>query len=194
LGLFTGDKLTAFTFSHSAQIDAIYTVYSATQIKAFFDSRGTDLQTKHNALIDDLALIINPTSGSIASINGVSNAGGDITLVGGASSTASAVITTDTAAKTITITPSVATTTLNNISMIGQALSLVSGPGSSSLTLNITADTAAQTITFTVNGTALPAAHAATHAVGNADDISLYYRCQFNGGTIYSYNNFGGAL
>jgi hypothetical protein len=41
----------AFTFTHAAQVDALYTVYNSTQIKAFFDSQATELKTNHNGVI-----------------------------------------------------------------------------------------------------------------------------------------------
>ena len=175
MGLFTGDKLTAFTFSHSAQIDAIYTVYSATQIKAFFDSRGTDLQTKHNVLIDDLALVVSPSNGAIATVNSMANAGGDIAITGGTATTTTVTVANNTATKTIAITADVATTSINGISMIGNNTTLQAGPGTSALTMGILTDTAARTITFTVNGTALPVGHAITHAPGASDSIETYY-------------------
>ena len=43
-----------FTFNHSSQIDAIYTQYTAQQIKALFDSRGDELRTALNLLITTL--------------------------------------------------------------------------------------------------------------------------------------------
>ena len=173
--VFTGDKLTAFTFSHSAQIDAIYTVYSATQIKAFFDSRGTDLQTKHNVLIDDLALVVSPSNGAIATVNSMANAGGDIAITGGTATTTTVTVANNTATKTIAITADVATTSINGISMIGNNTTLQAGPGTSALTMGILTDTAARTITFTVNGTALPIGHAITHADGASDSLSSYF-------------------
>lgn len=38
-------KPSAFTFLHANQVDALYTVYTATQIKTFFDSQATELRT-----------------------------------------------------------------------------------------------------------------------------------------------------
>lgn len=43
-----------FTFNHSDQQDAIYTDYTATQIKALFDSRGVELRTALNLLVNAL--------------------------------------------------------------------------------------------------------------------------------------------
>lgn len=43
-----------FTFKHSDQLDALYTQYTASQIKALFDSRGTELRTALNLLITTL--------------------------------------------------------------------------------------------------------------------------------------------
>lgn len=40
-----------FAFLHANQIDAIYTVYSSSQIKTFFDSQATELKTNHNGVI-----------------------------------------------------------------------------------------------------------------------------------------------
>lgn len=60
----TLQQMQPFTFSHSDQQDAIYTQYTAQQIKALFDSRGDELRTALNLLI--LAL---------SSTNGASNIG-----------------------------------------------------------------------------------------------------------------------
>ncbi len=43
-----------FTFKHSEQVDAIYTQYTAQQIKALFDSRGEELRIALNLLITAL--------------------------------------------------------------------------------------------------------------------------------------------
>ncbi len=43
-----------FTFNHSDQQDALYTEYTAQQIKALFDSRGDELRTALNLLINAL--------------------------------------------------------------------------------------------------------------------------------------------
>lgn len=40
-----------FAFLHSSQIDAIYTVYSSTQIKTFFDSQVEELRSNLNGII-----------------------------------------------------------------------------------------------------------------------------------------------
>lgn len=44
-----------FTFKHSSQIDALYTQYTANQIKSLFDSRGVELRTALNLLITALS-------------------------------------------------------------------------------------------------------------------------------------------
>lgn len=44
-----------FTFNHSDQQDALYSVYTATQIKALFDSRWEELRTALNLLINALS-------------------------------------------------------------------------------------------------------------------------------------------
>jgi hypothetical protein len=49
-----------FTFKHSEQTDALYTQYTAQQIKALFDSRGDELRVALNLLVDAL----NSTSGA----------------------------------------------------------------------------------------------------------------------------------
>lgn len=41
-------KMGNFTFLHANQIDALYTVYTSTQIKAFFDSQATELKSYLN--------------------------------------------------------------------------------------------------------------------------------------------------
>ena len=122
-------------------------------------------------MIDDLALVVSPTNGAIATVNSMANAGGDIIITGGTATTTTVSVANDTATKTVAITADVATTSLNGISMIGNNTTLQAGPGTSALTMGITTDTAARTITFTVNGTALPAAHASTHAPGETDTI-----------------------
>lgn len=43
-----------FTFKHSEQVDAIYTQYTAQQIKALFDSRGEELRIALNLLVSSL--------------------------------------------------------------------------------------------------------------------------------------------
>lgn len=47
-------KMQDFTFKHSEQQDAIYTEYTAQQIKALFDSQGAELRIALNLLIDAL--------------------------------------------------------------------------------------------------------------------------------------------
>lgn len=44
-------KLGAFTFLHADQIDALYTVYTSTQIKTFFDTQATEIQTYLNNVL-----------------------------------------------------------------------------------------------------------------------------------------------
>lgn len=58
------NQMDNFTFAHSNQQDAIYTQYTAQQIKALFDSRGDELRTALNLLIT-----------SLNSVNGASNIG-----------------------------------------------------------------------------------------------------------------------
>lgn len=48
------NQMQDFTFKHSDQQDAIYTQYTAQQIKALFDSRGDELRTALNILITAL--------------------------------------------------------------------------------------------------------------------------------------------
>lgn len=56
--------LTVFSFSHSDQIDALYTVKSSTQIKAAFDSRAIDVNTKVTAILTALASTTDGDSGA----------------------------------------------------------------------------------------------------------------------------------
>jgi hypothetical protein len=53
-----------FTFSHAAQQNDLYNVYSATQIKQHFDSRADELKTTINAIIDQLQAITDGDSGA----------------------------------------------------------------------------------------------------------------------------------
>jgi hypothetical protein len=48
-------QMNDFTFKHSDQLDAIYTEYTANQIKSLFDSRGVELRTALNLLITALS-------------------------------------------------------------------------------------------------------------------------------------------
>ena len=58
--------LTVFSFSHSSQIDALYTVLSSTQIKAGFDSRAIDVNGKVTAILTALASTTDSDSGADA--------------------------------------------------------------------------------------------------------------------------------
>jgi hypothetical protein len=44
-------RMGTFTFLHASQVDALYTVYTATQIKGFFDSQATELKTYANSTL-----------------------------------------------------------------------------------------------------------------------------------------------
>lgn len=58
--------LTVYTFNHSDQIDALYTVLSSSQIKAAFDSRAIDVNTKVTAILTALASTTDSDSGADA--------------------------------------------------------------------------------------------------------------------------------
>jgi hypothetical protein len=58
--------LTVYTFNHADQIDALYTVKSSTQIKAAFDSRAIDVNTKVTAILTALASTTDSDSGADA--------------------------------------------------------------------------------------------------------------------------------
>ena len=58
--------LVTYTFNHADQIDALYTVKSSTQIKAAFDSRAIDVNTKVTAILTALASTTDSDSGADA--------------------------------------------------------------------------------------------------------------------------------
>lgn len=55
------------TFLHASQIDALYTIYNSTQIKAFFDSQATGIISDVNTKI--VTVLNSTTSGSSGSEN-----------------------------------------------------------------------------------------------------------------------------
>ena len=53
-----------FTFKHSSQVDNISSVYTAAEIKTYYDSRGVELRTFINALVGILNSVTDGSSGA----------------------------------------------------------------------------------------------------------------------------------
>lgn len=70
------EKLDSFSFNHSDQVDKLYEGKTSAQIKALLDSRGVDLQTKLNNIVNVLKSITDVDSGAdnigVTTIPGIS--------------------------------------------------------------------------------------------------------------------------
>ena len=74
----TVSQMDDFTFKHTAQVDNISSVYTAAQIKTFYDSRGVELRTFINGLVGILNSVTDSSSGAdnigVTAISGLSGA------------------------------------------------------------------------------------------------------------------------
>lgn len=143
------EKFTGFTFSHAAQDDT--PDLTPAEVKAAFDSRGGDLKTYLDALIDALN---STTSGS----SGADKLG--MTKIAG--------LTGETAQTIVgALKAYVDATSLDGVSNPGANIDLVGGSG-----ITITPNDTAKTITITATGDAQPASHASSHGSNGTDPIT----------------------